>query len=270
MNKRRFNIKDDAVAVLLTVALMLSGAVMYIVSSDRDKTAPAETTESAVTSETPETEASDVEESSRETAPAVRQNELLEDMESGMSFCFVGDSITRGSVTEDIPWYEPLTPFIRGEIMNFSEGGWTSSWLVNLEEQAPVADVYVVAIGINDVLFIDRPLGAASAEQFIDNLQMFTDFLLSRNPDAKFYYITPWPFLNFPEEAYECCDEFSNEMKEWCDDHGYICIDPFDTIMTVLSEVDTSVYMYNDYHPNAPEGIGLYSYAVLQGANRAD
>ncbi len=250
MNKRRFNIKDDAVAVLLTVALMLSGAVMYIVSSD--KTAPAETTESAVTSETPETEASDVEESSRETAPAVRQNELLEDMESGMSFCFVGDSITRG------------------EIMNFSEGGWTSSWLVNLEEQAPVADVYVVAIGINDVLFIDRPLGAASAEQFIDNLQMFTDFLLSRNPDAKFYYITPWPFLNFPEEAYECCDEFSNEMKEWCDDHGYICIDPFDTIMTVLSEVDTSVYMYNDYHPNAPEGIGLYSYAVLQGANRAD
>ena len=103
-----------------------------------------------------------------------------------MSICFVGDSITRGSVTEDIPWYEPLTPFIQGEIMNFSEGGWTSAWLVNLEEQAPVADVYVVAIGINDVLYIDQPLGAASAEQFIDNLQMFSDFLLSRNPDAKF------------------------------------------------------------------------------------
>ena len=57
-------------------------------------------------------------------------------------------------------------------------------------------------------------------------------------------------------------------MKTWCEEEGFVCIDPFDTIMNVLNEVDTSVYMWNEYHPNAPEGIGLYSYAVLQEANR--
>lgn len=261
MRSGKDNIRNYVIPLLLTAVLIMSGAVMYIVSSSKASTIE----------ETPEqVAATDTEPSATETeAILYRENELFEDMESGRSFCFVGDSITRGSVTDYVPWYEPMTPFIQGEIKNFSEGGWTSKWLVDLKDQVPVADVYVVAIGINDVLYIDQPLGAASVEEFISNLQIFTDAVMSRNPDAKMYFITPWPFLNFPDETYALCDEFSNAMKAWCDGESRICIDPFDTIMTVLNEVDVSVYMYNDYHPNAPEGIGLYSYAVMQAANRA-
>ncbi len=244
-------------AILLTVAFILSAAVMFVITNEPES-APLETviTEPSVIETVAETS-------------ITYSNELIEDMESGMSFCFVGDSITRGSVTDYIPWYDPMTPFIRGEVMNFSEGGWTSQWLVDLRDEVPVADVYVVAIGINDVLYIDQPLGAASVEEFIDNLQIFTDALKAKSPDAKFYYITPWPFLNFPEETYELCGEFRDAMAEWCSNEGFVCIDPFDTILEVLNNSDPSIYMWNDYHPNAPEGIGLYSYAVMQASNRS-
>ncbi len=253
-----FKIKDYIIAILLAVVFILSASVLMLMNRSAEE----------VPAETYETPASIPTETSIETEPSSELNHgLLEDMESGMSFCFVGDSITRGSVTDDIPWYEPMKPFIRGEIMNFSEGGWTSTWLVDLRDEVPVADVYVVAIGINDVLYIDQPLGAASLEEFMENLRIFTDALKARSPDAKFYYITPWPFLNFPEETYELCAEFRTAMAEWCREEGFVCIDPFDTILQVLLESDPSVYMWNDYHPNAPQGIGLYSYAVMQESN---
>ncbi len=267
MRSGKDNIRIYVIALVLTAVLIMSGAVMYSVSSSKAST--IEDTPAQVPASDTGPSAADTAETAETEVMISRGNELFEDMESGKSFCFVGDSITRGSVTDYVPWYDPMTPFIRGEIMNFSEGGWTSKWLVDLRDQVPVADVYVVAIGINDVLYIDQPLGAASVEEFIGNLQVFTDAVLSRNPEARMYFITPWPFLNFPDETYALCDEFSNAMKAWCDGESRICIDPFDTIMSVLNEVDVSVYMYNDYHPNAPEGIGLYSYAVMQAANRA-
>lgn len=197
----------------------------------------------------------------------VIENGLFIDMESGKSFCFVGDSITAGTATEGIGWYEPLTPFIRGEITNFSDPGWTSLKLTEVCNDIPSADVYVIAIGINDVLYIDEAFGATSPEEYVENLQILTDCLKTKSPDATFYFITPWPFLNFPEETYATNDEFVAALTAWCDGEERICIDPFDTIMSTLEVVDTSVYMWNDFHPNAPEGVGLYSYAVLHCAD---
>ena len=52
--------------------------------------------------------------------------ELYEDFRSGKSFCFLGDSITIGTVTGGIPWYQPLAPYIKGSISNLSYPGWTA------------------------------------------------------------------------------------------------------------------------------------------------
>ena len=113
-----FKIKDYIIAILLAVVFILSASVLMLMNRSAEE----------VPAETYETSASIPTETSIETEPSYELNHgLLEDMESGMSFCFVGDSITRGSVTDDIPWYEPMKPFITGEIMNFSEGGWTST-----------------------------------------------------------------------------------------------------------------------------------------------
>ena len=264
MTAGKSNIRDYIIAILLVVVLGLSAALFYITDSNTSE--PAVIEETTVTNETTEAE-TDETVILELSVVGSQDNQLFEDMESGMSFCFVGDSITRGSVTDYVPWYEPLTPFIQGEVMNFSEGGWTSEWLVTRRDEAPAADVYVIAIGINDVLFIDEALGAASVEEFIENIQIFEDTLMSISPNAKLYYITPWPFLNFPDEAYECRDEFVDAMATFCSEaDNRILIDPYDTIMNVLSESDPSVYMWNDYHPNAPQGVELYSYAVLKSA----
>ena len=199
-----------------------------------------------------------------ETTIEVNNNQLFEDLQSGKTICFIGDSITAGTATDGIPWYQPLESFMTGEVINVSIPGWTSVSLIQDVEEYPQADIYVIAIGINDVLYIDQPLGAASVEEFIDNLDTLAAMLTDINPDATMYFITPWPFLNFPDETYATRDEFVAAMVEWCDGEHTICIDPNDTIMNVLEDVDTSVYMWNDYHPNAPEGVGLYSYAVIQ------
>ena len=227
------------------------------------------TVESETEMATVETE---VTETTEETAsPVIYNNQLFEDFESGDSICFVGDSITYGSAFEEaIPWYDPLLPFIRGEVMNYSQGGWTSTYLVSILDELPQADIYVVAIGINDVLFIDQPLGAASAEEFVDNLNTFTDAATNLSPDATIYFIAPWPFLDQPDETYVTRQEFADAMESWCNDEGWYFMDPSDIILDVLEEVDTSVYMWNEYHPDQPEGIGLYSYAVMLSASQME
>lgn len=244
--------KAKFLAALTASSILLAGCSVSV------ETPASETTQ--ITAETIETT------EPSESVDDITDSQFFNDMKSGLSFCFVGDSITAGTATGGIPWYEPLTHLIRGEIMNFSDPGWTSLKLTEVCDDIPAADIYVVAIGINDVLFIDQPFGAASAEEYVDNLQILTDCLLGKSPDARFYFINAWPALNFPDETYQTYQDFEDALREWCDGEQRIMIDPCDTIMETLAEVDTSVYMWNDFHPDTPEGINLYSYAVLVNA----
>ena len=102
MKTSGFKIKDYIIAILLAVVFILSASVLLLMNKD------AETSASIPT------------ETSIETEPASELNHsLLEDMESGKSFCFVGDSITRGSVTDDIPWYEAIHPRRDNELLGW-------------------------------------------------------------------------------------------------------------------------------------------------------
>jgi hypothetical protein len=151
----------------------------------------------------------------------LKNSELYEDMQSGKSVCFLGDSI-------------------------------------------PSADIYVIAIGINDVIYLDDGMGAGSPENFIANLEELTNIIRAISPEAKMYFITPWPFVNFPDHIDEYRIEFSNALCAWCNGTDRIAIDPYPVIMEILDSEGTSKYMFNDFHPNTPDGVGLFSYAVLQ------
>lgn len=194
----------------------------------------------------------------------LKNSELYEDMQSGKSVCFLGDSITAGTVTGGIPWYQPLIPHIQGRIMNISYSGWTSSDLITYGDSIPSADIYVIAIGINDVIYLDDGMGAGSPENFIANLEELTNIIRAISPEAKMYFITPWPFVNFPDHIDEYRIEFSNALCAWCNDTDRIAIDPYPVIMEILDSEGTSKYMFNDFHPNTPDGVSLFSYAVLQ------
>ena len=82
----------------------------------------------------------------------LKDSELFDDMQSGRSFCFLGDSITNGTMSDGIPWYHHLEKYIKGDVLNLSHSGWTSDNLVAEKENIPEADLYVIAIGVNDVV----------------------------------------------------------------------------------------------------------------------
>ena len=199
----------------------------------------------------------------------LKDSGLYEDMISGKSFCFAGDSITYGTETGGVTWYDPLVQYIKGDISNFSYGGWSSEMLASKAEEIPVADIYVIAIGINDVLFSDDALGAVTPEEYISNLEILTDTLTAHNPDAKFYFITPWIFFDRPARINELRDAFSNALINWCDNRTRICIDPYRITLSVIESEGRDRFMFNSFHPNGTRGVGLFSYAVLYSSHRA-
>ena len=196
----------------------------------------------------------------------LEDSRLYSDMRSGKSFCFLGDSITLGGATGLIPWYYHIEQEIKGDVSNFSDNGWSSKTLKEKADQIPIADVYVVAIGINDVVFVKEDKGALTPEEYVENLQAMTDSIRSRAPEAKFYFVAPWPFLDQPEDIEELRDGFAAELDKWCDEQGMEFIDPKEPIEAAFEKDTPRPYMVDYLHPNAKEGIGLYSYAVLKEA----
>ena len=47
-------------------------------------------------------------------------------LQNAETVCFVGDSLTEGTINGGVPWYEPIRSSIRGKIVNVSQGG--ASW----------------------------------------------------------------------------------------------------------------------------------------------
>lgn len=198
----------------------------------------------------------------------LKDSEFYEDMLSGKSFCFLGDSITAGSVTEDIPWYQPLTPYISGTVSNFSRGGWTVSNLIDKADNIPEADIYVIAIGINDILFPEDEDSAPTALEFAARCKELGGLLTNRSPGSKIYFILPWSFIDSDTSFVERGSRFRSALAQTCIAKGYRYINPDPVIQSVIEDEGASNYMYNDFHPNAPDGIGLYCYAVLMDAHK--
>ena len=188
--------------------------------------------------------------------------EFYEDMHSGKSFCFLGDSITIGTVTDGSPWYQPIIPYFKGAISNVSYPGWTVYDLISNKTSFPDADVYVIAIGVNDILYVNHY--ADSASEFIDRCNQLVNVLKQEHKNPKIYFISPWPFYGFNDEIVSRGEQFRKELELWCMKVEINYIDPNPIIQSKLSEEGVDKYMYNENHPNSPQGIGLFSYAVLK------
>ena len=200
--------------------------------------------------------------------PELTDCDLYRDMQSGKSFCFMGDSITRGSLIWDIPWYEPLLPYINGEIYSLAKGGWFTEDLLRRMDKIPLADVYVIAIGINDVMSPEDRNAAATAEDYVGKISVLKEYIRGINPDANIYFIAPWVIFTDDVNTDARGDAFRDELRLWCEaDADCIYINPVPAMMEVMEREGAVRFMYDSCHPGAPEGVGLYSYAVLAGNN---
>ena len=196
----------------------------------------------------------------------LKDSELFEDMQSGRSFCFLGDSITCGTETNGDQWFRPLMPYIKGEVSMTAHGGMMVSHLLRFKESIPAADVYVIAIGFNDIVFRDNENAAHSADEFTGSCNLLAEEIRNISPEAKIYFISPWLFIDQDESTICTGIQYRDALRIWCSDAGYIYIDPNPYIIAVFDKDGVSEYMLDNFHPNSPKGIGLYSYAVLKAA----
>ena len=197
----------------------------------------------------------------------LKDSELFEDLQSARSICFLGDSITAGTEIGGIHWYEPLTPYIKGRIFNLSTGGWMVENLIEQGNSIPKADMYIIAIGINDVLFRNAVKSAKTPSEFAQSCSLLAETIKGISPEAKIYFIAPWTFTGQTEDIEKLGNSFRDALKDMCQGSGYQYINPDPIITEVIYSEGYDRYMHNDFHPNAPDGVGLYSYAVLKSAH---
>ena len=196
----------------------------------------------------------------------LKDSGFYKDITSARSVCFLGDSITSGTATNGIPWYHPLVPLIKGEITNISRGGWMVLDLIEQEERIPAADVYVIAIGINDIVFSWGRDAAHSTEEFTERFGKLTEIIRKISPDAKIYFISPWIFFEQDAECNERGIQYRAVLEDWCSKNGYNFIDPVPVLEQIINDENKDKYYVDYLHPNSPDGIGLYTYAVLKAA----
>ena len=197
----------------------------------------------------------------------LKDSDLFKDLQSGSSVCFLGDSITAGTEINGIHWYEPLIPYTKGSISNLSTGGWMVEHLIDQGSSIPKADIYVVAIGINDILFRNAVRSAKTPAEFAQSCSLLADTIKGISPEAKIYFIAPWTFTGQTEDIEKLGNSFRDALKDMCHGSGYQYINPDPIITEVIYSEGYDRYMHNDFHPNAPDGVGLYSYAVLKSAH---
>ena len=206
--------------------------------------------------------------------------ELTDDMKNGTLYqalteadnvCFVGDSVTEGSKNGGCPWYEPIEEYFPDkEFSNFSRGGCCVAYLIENVDYIPAADLYVIAIGTNDVRYRDENTCAMTSDIFTDRIDELKNALLSKSPDARFVFIAPWysteaePYspLSF-EEKTALNNEYSDALEKYCADNSFMYINANGYIRGVLTVSPDKTYLLDHIHPNASKGVVMYSEAVL-------
>lgn len=206
--------------------------------------------------------------------PAMTRTALYKLLKASGSVCFVGDSLTAGSENGGYGWYEPLMANFPGTavIREAWPGAATGTLLENaLVIAAHGADTYVIAVGTNDVRYRNPDICAMDEAAYITNLSSLAGQILDINPDANLVFICPWPALdNDPFTAIPMVERdallasYGLALKSYCEDKGYLYLDPTPAIRRLLSVEVTSDYLIDHIHPNSGKGIDLFSRAVLE------
>ena len=208
--------------------------------------------------------------------------ELTDEMKSGLlyseikrakSVCFVGDSVTEGTKNGGCPWYEPIEEvFPSVEFSNYSKGGCTVSYMLEKTDEIPDAELYVIALGTNDVRYRDEKTCAMTAEDYVTRMTELMNALSDKPSFSKVILIAPWystdgdavSKLSFSKKT-QLNDEYSLALKNYCKEHSVGFIDANGEIKAVLSKSPNRKFLLDHIHPNSTRGVIMYSEAVLKG-----
>lgn len=212
--------------------------------------------------------------------------EITEEMKNGRFFkmiteadgvCFIGDSVTEGTKNGGYGWYEPLEKYINGGVYNVSKGSTTIRLISERSDEMINADaeLYVIAVGTNDVRYRDEEICAMTAADYTAAVQRLCGNISSAKPEAEFVLIAPWTSVDGDgasalgyDNKIKLNNEYSAALETMCTENGYTFIDPNPYIESFIGQKNgrypISDYLLDHIHPNAHKGIYLYSEAVLK------
>ena len=188
-------------------------------------------------------------------------------IENSNTICFIGDSITKGSVNHHHPWYEPLMSNFDKEVINISEGSFTSTNILEDYSDKIInsnCDLSIINIGTNDIRY-----SKFDSFAYLANIKK----MISLNKNSKYILLSPW-------ETYSEDKIIGEDVLEKKDLYG-----KYNSLLISLAETSDSIYYINTnryikshvyyegerhylldgVHPNKEEGIKLYSYSMLRG-----
>jgi len=108
---------------------------------------------------------------------------------------------------------------------------------------------------------------------YIDNIRILTEEILAADPSAQFVFIRPWPALANdpnsampPEDRDKMLEAYAAALESFCRSSQYLYIDPTPSIHDAFMHDAPSKYLIDHIHPNAVDGISLYSLSVLENS----
>lgn len=201
----------------------------------------------------------------------MRSGLLYSAIESSDSVCFIGDSVTEGTKNGGCPWYEPMEEYFTDKkIFNYSKGGCTASYMTQRTNEIPAAELYVIALGTNDVRYRDESICAMTSDNYVSEMNELKEKLSAVSPSAEFIFIAPWystdgdPYCSMTySEKNRLNDEYSFALGQYCKNNSIGFINANEYIRNSLSTAPDRKYLLDHIHPNQTEGVRLYSEAVL-------
>ena len=206
--------------------------------------------------------------------------ELTEEMKGGVLYralenadtiYFIGDSLTEGTKNGGCPWYEPIEEYLAGKVIcNYSKGGCTVSYMNESSGAIPAAELYIIALGTNDVRYRDEAQCAMTAEDYINGIDELRTRLLEKNTSARFVFIAPWysadgdPFCSLSFEAKtQLNEEYSQALQKYCEEHEIGFVNANAYIRDMLGKNPDSLFLLDHIHPNSVQGVIMYFKSAL-------
>lgn len=205
-----------------------------------------------------------------------QKSPLIKFITNANSICFMGDSITEGTKNGGYGWFEPImSNYPDKKVYTLAKGGATSQYLLNnIETLKNIdADLFIIAIGCNDIRYRNPKICAMNSKDYINNINAIIKRIQSFSNKCKFIFIEPWysdfsdEFCNLKLKDKEYMyNDYSNALHNYCIANEFFYITPNKYIWEKISNKYIGYHLVDHIHPNAKEGIQLYSRAVIKSS----
>ena len=199
------------------------------------------------------------------------KTEIYKTIENSNSITFIGDSITEGTKNGFHPWYEPMLKCFKNKIIkNISKGSYTTKLILeDFEDELKYSktDLYIIAIGTNDIRYRKRSICAMNSKSYIKQIEKIVK--LCKNKKSKFVLISPWFSLYNDilsklknKDKKLLIKKYSSQLKKYAKKNKYIFVNP-NTYLEKIINKNKEKYMVDYIHPNNKNGIKLYSKSIF-------